>query len=69
MTNFADAFNHVMVLPGVTSIEDPFNDVMVLLPLWLPAVLVGLVIQWFVVRSAVLAALRIHARGSSPQND
>jgi hypothetical protein len=63
--------NDLMVLlpARVTGIEDTFNDLMVLLPLWLPAVLVGLVIQWFVVRSAVLAALRIHARRSSPGDD
>ncbi|MET0929494.1 MAG: hypothetical protein ABWX74_08245 [Aeromicrobium sp.] len=66
MTNLADAFDHLLVLQAVTSIEDPFNDVMVLLPLWFPAVIVGLVVQWFVVRSAVLSALRIHARSSSP---
>ena len=66
MTNVENAFNHLMVLPGVTSIEDPFNDVMVLVPLWFPAALVALVIQWFLVRSAVLSALRIHARNSSP---
>jgi hypothetical protein len=66
VTNFENAFNHLMVLPGVTSIEDPFNDVMVLLPLWLPATLVALVIQWFLVRSAVLSALRTHGRNSSP---
>jgi len=55
-----------MVLPGrVTNIEDAFNDVMVLLPLWFPAVLVALAIQWFLVRSAVLAALRSNARRSS----
>jgi hypothetical protein len=64
VTNLQDVFLQVTVLPSVTSIEEPFNDLMVLLPLWLPAVLVGLAIQWFVVRSAVLAALRIHARRS-----
>ncbi|KQX74601.1 MULTISPECIES: hypothetical protein [Aeromicrobium] len=68
MTNFQGVFDQVMLLPRVTSIEDPFNDLMVLLPLWFPAVLIGLAIQWFVVRSAVLAALRIHDR-SSPRND
>ena len=64
MINFQDVFDQVVLLPRVTSIEDPFNDLMVLLPLWFPAVLIGLAIQWFIVRSAVLAALRIHDRSS-----
>ena len=53
----------------MTNIEDTFNNVMVLLPLWFPALLVGLAIQWFLVRSAVLAALRMHARSSSARAD
>jgi hypothetical protein len=46
-------------------IDDAFEQLMILLPLWLPIALVGFVIQWLIVRSAVSAALRAHARVAS----
>jgi hypothetical protein len=39
-----------------------FDTFMIWLPIWLPALLVGLGIQWLVVRSASLSALRKHER-------
>jgi hypothetical protein len=39
----------------------PFDTVMILLPIWLPALVIGLGLQWLVIRGAVLSALRRHA--------
>lgn len=39
-----------------------FDTIMTFLPIWLPALIVGIVIQWIVARSAALSALRRHAR-------
>jgi len=44
--------------PGNT----PFDTIMIFLPIWLPALVVGLAIQWIVARSAAISALRKHAR-------
>lgn len=39
-----------------------FDTVMINLPYWLPALIVGSVIQWLIVRSATRSALRAHER-------
>ena len=39
----------------------PFDTVMILLPIWLPTLVIGLALQWLVIRGAVLSALRRHA--------
>lgn len=39
-----------------------FDTFMIWLPIWLPVLIVGFAIQWFVVRSASLSALRRHER-------
>jgi len=44
--------------PGNT----PFDTIMIFLPIWLPALIVGITVQWLVVRSASISALRKHAR-------
>lgn len=46
------------MLPGNT----PFDTIMIFLPIWLPALVVGITIQWIVARSAAISALRKHAR-------
>jgi hypothetical protein len=40
----------------------PFDAFMYSLPYWLPAAIVGLVVQWLIVRSAAVSALRKHDR-------
>ncbi|MGO2520494.1 MAG: hypothetical protein ACTH8F_10255 [Microbacterium sp.] len=40
----------------------PFDTIMIFLPIWLPALIVGVTIQWIVARSAAISALRKHAR-------
>lgn len=45
----------------------PFDTVMYFLPMWLPALLVGLGLQWLVARSAALSALRRHERDLQAQ--
>ena len=42
--------------------RDWFDAVMTALPLWLPALLVGLLLQWLIARSAAISALRKHER-------
>ncbi|WP_368497037.1 hypothetical protein [Herbiconiux sp. A18JL235] len=41
--------------------RDPFDTFMIYLPYWLPAVIVGSVLQWLIIRGAVLSALRRHS--------
>lgn len=38
-----------------------FDVVMRSLPVWLPCLLIALLLQWLVIRGAVLSALRRHA--------
>jgi len=40
----------------------PFDVVMYYLPIWLPALIVGAVVQWLIVRSATRSALRAQER-------
>ncbi|MGP9694374.1 hypothetical protein ACT3TZ_07115 [Brachybacterium sp. AOP25-B2-12] len=37
-----------------------FDTFMIWLPIWLPFTLIGLGVQWLVVRSATISALRRH---------
>lgn len=52
-------------------LDEALEQMMILLPLWLPIVLVGLGLHWIVVRSATLSALRAHegARSSAGRVD
>jgi ABC-type sulfate transport system permease component len=42
---------------------------MILLPIWLPALVIGLALQWLVIRGAVLSALRRHASNQHRPRD
>ena len=51
-----------MLVHGVQYGQTIFDTFMIWLPIWLPALLIGFGIQWLVVRSASLSALRKHDR-------
>ncbi|MGO1849584.1 hypothetical protein [Microbacterium sp.] len=51
--------------PGNT----PFDTIMIFLPIWLPALVVGITVQWIVARSAAISALRKHARDQESSGD
>lgn len=45
-----------------------FDTIMIWLPFWLPALIIGCAAQWLIVRSAALSALRKHEREMADQH-